>query len=279
MNKFGLSKAQVFLAPGNHDVNRSPSKDREAAIQDITSKMAGNKRHYSAYSEHMECLLNNFSDFDIFVKDFYRDSGIKTDDERVTRPSGVYHVLWNDKLHIFCMNTALISDGARTHKEIVDINALTERVQEIKKNNMKDNRPIILIGHHGLDDLYPEHEKRIRGIIERYQISAYLHGDIHQYATDPILPLHLSSRVIPSIACGKSAPESGDSESDIGAVYYEWHVQKNISLPSGQVQGLPRSFVTVKAFRWDITGFHLDTRYMHDIIKDYTFDMLGGIPV
>ena len=82
MNKFGLSKAQVFLAPGNHDVNRSPSKDREAAIQDITSEMEGNKRHYNAYSEHMETLLSNFSDYDIFIKDFYRDSGIKADDER-----------------------------------------------------------------------------------------------------------------------------------------------------------------------------------------------------
>lgn len=243
MDVFGIDKKDVFLVPGNHDVNHY--EGRKEAISDIIGLISEN--NYNVYSKYTLC--RGFSDYIEFVNEFY--SGSKITDARVTDPSGVYCIAWNNLINILSINTALISDGEK-HEQILDINTLSQCKIDF-------NQPTIMIGHHGLDRLYSCFSERVENIIDRRKISAYLHGDSHQYANDPISKISTPNSTIPSITCAKSAPQSGDSFSDIGVVYYEWMDDDN---------------TYVQAYRWTTTGFIEDSTYYHNINKRYSFPMV-----
>lgn len=194
-------------------------------------------------------MNRGFSEYENFVYKFYNGSGVT--DARITDSSGVHCVVWNALINILIINTALISDGEE-HEQILDINALSQCKIDFK-------HPSIILGHHGIESLYPCYAERVRGIIDRRKISAYLHGDSHRYANHPISNISTPNSTIPSITCAKSAPQSGDSFSDVGVVYYEWRNDDN---------------TYVQAYRWTQKGFVEDSAYYYSIDKKYYFPMI-----
>lgn len=240
---FHIDKSDVFLIPGNHDVNEY--EGRSNSILDIRQHSEIND--YDFYSLYQ--LNKGFADYKNFVREFYKDSTVV--DARIRCPEQVMCITWNNLLNIVMLNTALISDGKR-HGEIIDINALSQC-------KMDSNKPSIIIGHHGLESLYPCYADRIKVVIDRRKISAYLHGDGHRYANRPVSKISTPNITIPSIACAKSAPQSGDQYSDIGIVYYEWQTDDN---------------TYVQAYRWSSGGFIEDSTYYHNINKKYYFPMI-----
>ena len=243
INIFGINKKDVFLLPGNHDVNYYDG--RADAISDIC--LRSEEGHYNVYSKDL--LSKGFCDYNDFVREFYR--GTDVSDSRIIDPSGVHCVVWNNLINILIVNTALISDG-ENHNQILDINALSQCQIDF-------TLPSIMLGHHGIDSLYPCYAERVRSIIDRRKISAYLHGDSHRYMNDPISKISTPNSTLPSITCAKSAPQSGDSYSDIGVVYYEWRNDGN---------------TYVQAYRWAQNGFVEDSKYYYGIDKRYYFPMI-----
>ena len=205
---FGVAKENAYLVPGNHDANETTPSERKI-IQSVTKNIAN---HYFCYDKHLKKLYARFSAFDAFCKGFYAD----VRDERFREPSRTKLLVWNDKLNLLCVNTALISDGKRDHLEITDLSGMEQALK-----GRKASFPTIMLGHHALSSLYPSHVALIEEFFRTYDISAYLHGDIHK-SEDAIGARIDSTHVRPCLSCGKSAPKSGDNESDVGAVYYEW---------------------------------------------------------
>lgn len=240
---FGIDKKDIFFVPGNHDVNYYDG--RTDAISDIC--LRSKEGDYNVYSKYL--LSRGFSDYDNFVREFYNSTDVT--DSRITDPSGVQCITWNNLINILLVNTALISDGEE-HGQILDINVLSQC-----KINFK--LPSIMLGHHGIDCLYSCYSERVAGIIDRRKVSAYLHGDSHRYANHPISKISTPNSTIPSITCAKSAPQSGDSFSDIGVVYYEWRNDDN---------------TYVQAYRWTQNGFIEDPTYYYGIDKRYYFPMI-----
>lgn len=255
---FGIEKEHVYLVPGNHDVTDSLARD--GAISDIVEHTEARNEYYKKYStgKGLEFTLEKgFDEYNAFVSSFYAGSNVK--DDRVNKPSGVFVSTFNNKLNILHVNTALISDkkhnkdNSRVHSDIVDINQITEL-----SSNLDFSIPSIVIGHHGLDDLYPGHKARLERIL-RDHYSAYLHGDIHRYRYNPIR-LGNPKEVAPSIACGKSCPQDGDDFSDVGVVYYKCKEDNNVE---------------VIAYECDVNGFREITRYpfVYSINKHYCFPL------
>ena len=240
---FRIDKKNVFLVPGNHDANDYAG--RKAAISDILNQSEIDD--YNTYSKYD--LNKGFSEYKSFVQSFYNGSGIV--DSRVLDPEGIYCISWNNLLNILSVNTALISDGEK-HSQIVDINRLSQCTPDSRL-------PTIMIGHHGMESLYQCFSSRVRMVIDRKKISAYLHGDSHRYANHPISRISTPNRSIPSITCAKSAPQSGDKYSDLGVVYYEWRNDGN---------------TYIQAYRWTENGFIEDSSYYYSIDKRYYFPML-----
>lgn len=243
---FDIDKKDVFLVPGNHDGNHYDG--RADAISNIC--LQSEVGNYNVYSEYLLNLLNKgFCGYDDFVREFYRDTDVT--DSRITAPSGVHCVVWNNLINILLVNTALISDG-ENHSQILDINALSQCQIDF-------NLPSIMLGHHSIDSLYPCYAERVKGVIDRRKVSAYLHGDRHRYMNHPISQISTPNSTIPGITCAKSAPQSGDLSSDIGVVYYEWCKDDN---------------TYVQAYRWTQSGFIEDPAYYHRIDKRYYFPMI-----
>lgn len=251
---FKIDKEDVFFVPGNHDTNDYTG--RSGAIATITGEV---DKKYDCYSQYMQtdpALTEAFSDYTKFVQSFY--DGTTVDDERLADPCGVYCLKWRDKLNLLHINTALISDGERGHSEIVDINKIVMTADKMLDKKL----PTIMLGHHGLESIYPKHKERLEGVLRKYKISAYLHGDIHVYANDPIRH-SIPNTNLPEIACGKSAPQAGDDYSDVGVLYYSWEDDT----------------VFVYAYQWTMNGFIKDNRsiFIHDVDKPYYFPMLCDI--
>ncbi len=240
---FHINKRNIFLVPGNHDANNYDG--RIDAVSDVCQH--SKEGDYNVYSKYL--LNRGFSDYDYFVRKFYDGTDIA--DSRIIDPSGVHCVVWNNLINLVLVNTALISDG-KEHGQILDINGLSQCKIDFRL-------PSIMLGHHGIDSLYPCFSERLSGVIDRRKVSAYLHGDSHRYANHPISKISTPNITIPSITCAKSAPQSGDLYSDIGVVYYEWRNDDN---------------TYVQAYRWTQNGFIEDSAYYHGIDKRYYFPMI-----
>lgn len=244
---FHMEKEDVILVPGNHDADDS-AVEREKAICDITE----NESNYNVYSGYIEgpfSLYRSFYEYDDFVRKFYQDSDITG--ERLNNPSRTLHFIWNNRLNVLCANTALISNGNKDHMQIVDINALV-------RFEIDSRYPTIMIGHHSIKSLYPEFHTRVRDLFERHKISAYLHGDDHQFDMDLVSPIDTGMFHVPSIACGKSVPQSGDGISEVGAIFYEWREDDR---------------VYVKFYQWRNRKLRERTEYQPRIDEDYSFPM------
>lgn len=206
---FHLSKEDVFMIPGNHDCENADTYMKRR-IKKITTAVDSN---YAVINNHINDLYERFGAYDSLCKDFYAGY---PNDERFKNPSRTHLLNYKNKLQILCINTALISDGDRNHKDITDPDGITNAM-----NNRNTRIPTIMIGHHAMEAIYPSIQSRVKTAMQNYQISAYLHGDTHKSGSESVIPTNLDEQT-PSISCGKSTPKSGDNYSDVGAVYYEW---------------------------------------------------------
>lgn len=255
---FGVNKKDVYLIPGNHDVNLGKNLKRDGAITNTLDNM---NYKYSGYMEYLSLFSDAFTEYKDFVSLFYKDAGLDADDMRLKAPEQVFCSVRDNSINLLHVNSALISDGrrdgngCRMHPEILDINAISETLRSIDKE-----LPTIILAHHGIESLHEEHRKRIKGMMREGLFSAYLHGDIHLHMEEPIRSGN-PSEYIPQIACGKSAPQDGDNYSDIGVIYYHWRDDDKVE---------------VEVYKWaPDNGFsrNWDYPYAYNIDEPYTFNM------
>ena len=216
LSVFGVGKQDVFLIPGNHDVGLAvDSETRSKWIEDIHDNI---EKNYQSYAQYQDKLMDGFSDYRMMVKEFYK--GVLDEcDPRISKCDNVYYVCWNNRLNIVGMNTALISDGKRDHKEIFDADSL---YSILDGTEFQQSLPTILLGHHSPNDFYDSQSIFWKTFLYRTNPSAYLHGDMHKLNIQDAIGSILVPERIPSVACGKSAPEVGDDYSDVSFVCYEW---------------------------------------------------------
>lgn len=213
---FLLDKKNFFLVPGNHDADNF--KMRKEIINTIRTEIDKDADVYLQYCDLQpkkgeRTLHKSFEEYDKFVRDFYGDS---IEDDRVKSPSDIYAVVWNDKINIVGLNTALISNGDSERKEIVDINKLSQIASQID-----GSKPTIVLAHHDLKSLVPSQHLHLDRILKTMKVRAYLCGDEHRIGRD-IANRYESGEQTPCIVCGKSAVEPRDDFSDVCVIGYTW---------------------------------------------------------
>lgn len=213
---FGVEKQNVFLIPGNHDVGPVADSDaRTTLVKDIHENIG---KDYQYYAKYKDKLLESFSEYRNMVSQFYKDI-LDNRDSRIAKCENIYHSCWNNMLNIVCMNTALVSDGNEDHKEIFDADSLFGLIDS---SAFQRSLPTILLGHHSPNDFYESQSVYLQTFLRRTNASAYLHGDVHKLNIHDAIGSILVQEKIPSIACGKSIPESSDDYSDVSFIRYEW---------------------------------------------------------
>ncbi len=243
---FNVEKEDVFLVPGNHDVEDYDY--RAEAIDKIVSDIGRNPEIYTKYLKPTSNLYSSFCNYKKFVKNFY---GTEVKDGRVSMPERVIALPWKDKINIILLNTALISDGNKNHDEIIDINAFSK----IKIDN---DLPTIVLGHHDFKSICKSHAERMKRIFGINRVKAYLCGDTHREEIKYIDKY--DNEKIPCIICGKSAVEITDDYSDVGVI--EYYLEED-------------GYTYVRPYKWgEKYSFIKADNFLYDIDKDFRFPML-----
>lgn len=243
---FNVKKKDVFLVPGNHDIENYSF--RKETINTIVQNIESNPDAYMEYLVEETNLKKAFETYNNFIKKFYSN---EVSDGRSLSPDDVMNVIWDDKINIIILNTSLISDGNKNHKEIIDVNKLSS----IK---IQDDLPTIVLGHHDFYSIYKSQQKQMVKIFEYLNVKAYLCGDKHKEEIKTISKYNIVNESIPCIVCGKSAVQPTDNYSDVGVIEYIWKNDGN---------------VYVKPYKWENNSFAISNDFIFDIDKDYFFSM------
>lgn len=247
INLFGIKRQDVFFVPGNHDVK--DYEFRKESIKAILQDIDSNPDAYVPYLHKTNNLKTAFEQYTQFITKFYKDS---ITDLRISHPADVISLVWRNMLNIVVLNTALISDGSRGHKEIIDIKSLSSIA-------IDSDLPTIVLGHHDIDSICDTHKDRMLQIFSRLNVKAYLCGDTHKVDIKYIDKYTVPGEQYPCIVCGKSAVETMDNYSDVGVIEYCW---KN------------DGFVYVRPYKWGPRyTFIKSDAFLYDIDKDFRFRM------
>ena len=207
---FGLEKKHVYLVPGNHDVNNYDF--REECISKIREGLKDDSDSYTKYGHgKMGDLYQGFSDYIEFVHKFYGDE-LNDDDPRLRSPADVILCTWDDKVNLVLVNTALISTGESSLAQICDIHSFCNL-------QIENNLPTLVLGHHGLHRMHDSHKGKMEQKLNYLKACAYLCGDSHKLDRQKIHSVDHTT-FIPQYTCGKSAPETRDTYSDLCAIGY-----------------------------------------------------------
>ena len=206
---FKINKSDVFLVPGNHDVNDYHL--RNEIITTINESINTNPDIYYNYmNDNTTDLRNAFAEYHSFVKQFYGD---EVNDDRIKEPASVINVCWKNKLNIIILNTSLASQG-KPEKEIVDIRTLSE----LKINKQL---PSIALAHHSIDSLTDSHKNKLITLLNNLGIRAYFCGDEHKLNKKSVDKHDITNSTFPVFVCGKSAIETTDKFSDLCVIEYK----------------------------------------------------------
>lgn len=250
---FRLSKKDIFLVPGNHDVSDETINGRDKLRLERIINDAEHNPDVS--SENIAYLKEAFLEYETFIKDFYGDE-LDKNDIRITRPLDISYIPYKN-MNIILLNTALVScnDLFGENKEIVDMDTLSSL-------EIQNDYPAIAIGHHAPKNLIEAQRKRLHSIFKQLNVKAYLCGDAHKESGK-----HVGKGLyedIPYFVCGKSVIQQGDDYSDVSIVSYTWDFE-NVS-----VQVYEYENVEGKAEQ----GFHKSHAFYNEHDLPFSFEML-----
>lgn len=235
---FELSKKDIFIIPGNHDSGRCESKDAFTFfIENNVDENPDCFREYFTKGKLIDC----FADYNNFIKNFYGNLSEATYQE----PEQVRVLKWNNKINIIHLNTAINCNGNNKLEQIIDVYNFSDL--GVKLDN---NCPSIIIAHHPFEKIHASHRNIMKRYISDWKVSAYLCGDLHKEMYSQIETYSDSGSNIPCIVCAKSAPEIGDTYSDLGCIIYIKRKNKEI--------------VDVVPYMWDDKRKTFEERGMFD---------------
>lgn len=160
----------IHIIPGNHDLSRLPET---GALDQI-------KQKYDAHNGRLgqadaALLLGRFTFFRLLMQELGR-SGVKPVWPDTMLPLHVRRSF--ESFHLLCLNTGIFCNSDRDRGELIIGNYdLYRALEEMKQAD--SGRPIIVLGHHGLDNFREDERKAVETLFAEYPVRLYLCGDAH----------------------------------------------------------------------------------------------------
>ena len=226
MEKYHLGAKDVFVVPGNHDVDKINGAFKRKAFDKFAAERLNNITNSTddildkAYRP-LTCQFSSFSDA---VKTILGEGKFPY--------AEVYSREWGKKVNIVHLNTALLSCSNSHEHQIVDTVGLRKLEQSAKEPKL----PAIVLAHHSFYSISNVQQERLKDIFLKLNVRAYLHGDLHQKVENPILLRN--DREIPCIAAPSIYRNPTDPYSQTGAYLYEWDIDS------------PQWEVTISPYSW-----------------------------
>ncbi len=236
ITSLGISKKDIFIIPGNHDCD----KDSKIITEEIAAFISSNiDMDSEIYTTRKERLLQKYTEYKSFLLNFYGNDLYK-EQEKIIDGCNVF--LWNNTINILCINSTLICDGHRTHKQILG----TKKLSELSVNK---NYPLIACMHHTHDDIFNIHRNYLNAILKNINTSVLMCGDKHLANVEDNTNNYPNNFCCPCITCYKSSVDPRDRYSEFGFIIYTWDLKEQ--------------YVSYEFFKWnqDILNFKPDDRF------------------
>ena len=217
----GLDITQdLFLVPGNHDVNPAEEPDPVHAFLTQAQAECTDLNYAYTLTKHPDLLnplLERFRNYRAMTKALlpvYQTGG--------PDPVGVHVRQWRDRLNILHLNTALLSNGQRDHMDAVDLGTACGPAL---RGQLKGSLPTLVLGHHSFHDLHPSVKDRLVQLFNHSNVWAYLAGDKHRtnYQGDHyLIDRKTGVAAWPNLVASKLAAATDDQYSEFGVVHHRW---------------------------------------------------------
>lgn len=167
-NIVGITDLSENLAiiPGNHDLDRS--KHRGLLVKGVRETYSSNVGDFD--HDTLADLINGFSFYDnLFTRIYgysYREEAIKADNPHKLIACGAYQLL--------LLNTAILSNEDQERGNLI---IGTKYIIQLLEAATK---PVIVLAHHGLDNMGEAEKRFMKNIFRQYNVKLYLCGDAHR---------------------------------------------------------------------------------------------------
>lgn len=182
LQELGIDQSKRILIPGNHEAQRSyiqnnwPVLDGLACRQETFTDFQNNVRR--SYRNH---LSPKFENFQLFSSMF---TAHPMDDKTFTG----YPVNYSAELQFYCLNSAISSFGGLQREDErqlkVDVRSIEQWLQSQVKSESEPIR--ILLSHHPIEDLHPEHRSALGAIVRR-SFDVVMTGHRHDPSGDQVV--------------------------------------------------------------------------------------------
>ena len=170
INEMNLDNNHVIIVPGNHDHDRSITKEHTRDIY-LENENRDEKIEQLSTSE-IEALLKAFSRFDDVYKGLFSEKYY----ESYANPHKIIEL---DTATIICLNTAWLDVDSKDTSILrcgrKQLNNLLESHYDRLTQTIN-----IAIGHHPIGDFSKEEQKHILSLFHRYNIGLYFCGHKHK---------------------------------------------------------------------------------------------------
>ena len=164
-----IDKKNVFIVPGNHDLERNKDKLFDEIIRDVkTSSNASVHITNRMSPSTMNSFLGQQEKYHEFYKYFFETE----------IPNKLHYHIETLNVNIVLLNTAWFCQ----YKESSVENSIVINIDEVSKvlEKIDKFKPTIVLGHHSLE-LFDKNEKmRILSLFKKYEIKIYLCGHAHK---------------------------------------------------------------------------------------------------
>ncbi|QUI24215.1 metallophosphoesterase [Vallitalea pronyensis] len=167
LNELKISNTNLFIVPGNHDVKRS--QKRKILINGICSLENPSDEVDTLDTEIYNDLLSGQDEYFNFYNKLM-GHGYKQEE--------LHYVACRENYNIIHINTCLISgiDGEDSHKKlIIGQKKLRNALKNINNENLN-----VAVGHHSIECLAIEEQKRFENNLSDHNIDMYLSGHVHK---------------------------------------------------------------------------------------------------
>lgn len=160
----GIDEKYIYTAPGNHDLSRTTS--RPYMVYGVRNKYIPEKGIIE--SAVVEVLQNDFA----FYQDVHRELG----DASEWKSDNPHCVIDVGPFALIILNTALTACGENDEGSLI----IGSSFLDACVSRIEGNKPVVMMGHHGLDWLNEEERSVCVKYLENKGITFYLCGHAHE---------------------------------------------------------------------------------------------------
>lgn len=218
----GVPEERIFWAAGNHDLKRV--KQYERIIRELREKAKKNSQGILDNLRNDSCVetedgRTSFEYLTVNRMGIYREYYKKFFGRELTEEDtkSIHQFYSLPELNLIVLNTALTSIDNSDERNLFLCSKELQDVLEKIEQDSKTDKPVLALGHHGLDFLTRYEQGKTERSFDTSGVDLYLCGHSHHLQKRPFSD---SNRQIQEITCGGGIPEDNSEFIFIYGMFY-----------------------------------------------------------